>query len=142
MSDRDAVQAVRSAVAALNQGDVEGYLGGFSPSCLRWVSGVDQPRTLDDMRADIVELYAAFEPLHLDEDLLFGSERFVCARWRLVGIHTGAYFGVPATGREIAVQNCEVYEYDGNHVVTVWTYGDPLDLFGQLGAVPEHGATS
>jgi predicted ester cyclase len=141
MTDTDAVRAVRSAVTALNHGDVDGYLGAFSPSSLRWVSGIDQPRTLDDMRADIVELYGAFEPLHLGEDLLFGSARFVCARWRLAGIHTAPYFGLPATGREISVSNCEVYEYDGSQVVTVWTYGDPLDLFRQLGAVPGNGAT-
>jgi predicted ester cyclase len=141
MSDGDGVRAVRSAVAALNEGDIEGYLEGFSPSCLRWVSGMDAPRSLDDMRSDIVELYGAFEPLQLGEDLLFGSGRFVCARWRLVGVHTGAYFGLPATGYEISVQNCEVYEYDGEHVVAVWTYGDPLDLVRQLGVVPEQGPT-
>jgi predicted ester cyclase len=93
------------------------------------------------MRADIAELYGAFDPLHLGEDLLFGSARFVCARWCLAGIHTGHYFGVPATGQEISVSNCEVYEYDGSQVVAVWTYGDPLDLFRQLGAVPTNGAS-
>jgi len=80
--------------------------------------------------------------VHLGEDLLFGSDRFVCARWRLVGVHTGSYFGIAATGTEISVQNCEVYEYDGTQVVAVWTYGDPLELLRQLGAVPEQGATS
>ena len=61
MSDTDAVIAVRAAVAALNDGDIDGYLQGFSPSCLRWVSGLDVPRTLDDMRADIDELYGAID---------------------------------------------------------------------------------
>ena len=37
------VQAVRTAVAALNAGDVEGYLSCFSVGSLRWVSGVEQP---------------------------------------------------------------------------------------------------
>jgi predicted ester cyclase len=142
MSDSEAVRAVRSAVAALNDRDIDGYLQRFSPSCLRWVSGIDTPRTLDDMRSDIVELYGAFDPLQLGEDLLFGSERFVCARWRLVGVHTGTYFGLPATGHGISVQNCEVYEYDGSQVVAVWTYGDPLELLRQLGAVPEQGLTT
>jgi predicted ester cyclase len=142
VNDTDAVRAVRAAVAALNEGDVEGYLAAFSPSCLRRVSGTDVPRTLDDMRSDIAQLYGAFEPLYLHEDLLFGADRFVCARWRLVGVHTSAYFGIPASGNEISVQNCEVYEYDGSQVVAVWTYGDPLDLVGQLGVIPQLGQTS
>jgi hypothetical protein len=65
--------AVRAAVAALNVGDIDGYLAGFSPASLRWVSGLGVPRTLDAMRSDIVELHGAFEPLHLGEDLLCGS---------------------------------------------------------------------
>jgi predicted ester cyclase len=142
VSDTEAVTAVRAAVAAFNDGDIDGYLAGFSPSCLRWVSGLDVPRTLDDMRADIVELYGALQPVHLGEDLLFGADRFVCARWRLVGVHSGSYFGIAATGSEISVENCEVYEYDGAQVVAVWTYGDPLELVRQLGAVPEPGSMS
>ena len=142
MSDTDAVHAVRTSVAALNDGDIDGYLSGFSPACLRWVSGLDEPRTLDDMRSDIIELHRAIAPVHLDEDLLFGADRFVCARWRLVGVHSGSYFGIEATGNEISMQNCEVYEYDGTQVVAVWTYGNPLELLRELGAVPEPGATS
>jgi predicted ester cyclase len=57
-------------------------------------------------------------------------------------VHTGSYFGIAATGTEISVQNCEVYEYDGTQVVAVWTYGDPLELVRQLGAVPERGGST
>ena len=34
---------IRKSVAALNAGDVEGYLAGFSGDSLRWVSGLDTP---------------------------------------------------------------------------------------------------
>jgi hypothetical protein len=39
MGDSKAVDAVRSAVAALNNGDIDGYLGYLDPSCKRWVAG-------------------------------------------------------------------------------------------------------
>ncbi len=30
--------------------------------------------------------------------------------WKMVGTHTGEYFGIAATGRAISVEQCEVYE--------------------------------
>jgi predicted ester cyclase len=137
LRESEHVGAIRTAVAALNAGDVDGYLRSFAPSCLRWVPGLEQPRTVSDIRDDIYQLLAAFEPLHLDEDLLFGDQRFVCARWRLRGVQTGDYMGIAPTRGNIAVQNCEVYEFDGERIVAVWTYGDPQELFRQIGAASE-----
>jgi hypothetical protein len=50
MSDSSSAVAIRSAVAAMNAGDVDGYITHFAPTCERWVSGLDQPLSLDDVR--------------------------------------------------------------------------------------------
>lgn len=134
------VGVVRAAVGALNAGDVQGYLRAFSPSSLRWVPGVAEPFPLAAIAEDIAALRDAFTGFHLHEDLLFGDGRHVCARWRMVGTHTGGYFGIAATGREISVETCEIYEFaDDGLVETTWTYGDPMALFRQISAVPEGG---
>jgi SnoaL-like polyketide cyclase len=129
MGDSKAVDAVRLAVAALNGGDVDRYLGYFEPSCKRWVAGFEQPLTLADVGDGLRQLHAAFEGLHLDEDLLFGDERFACARWRMRGLHVHDYLGMAPAGQSIDVETCEVYETGGDFVVTSWVYGD---LLGQL----------
>ena len=74
------VDAVRSAVTALNDGNIEGYLAHFGPSSKRWIGGVATPLSLTDIEDNLHQMQAAFADLHLDEDLLFGDERFVCAR--------------------------------------------------------------
>jgi predicted ester cyclase len=129
MGESQAVDAVRAAVVALNDGDVDGYLSYFAPSCGRWAPGFAQPLTLTEIRDGFVQLRDAFEALHLHEDLLFGDQRFVCARWRLQGVHAHDYLGVAPSGRPIDVETCEVYEVDGGRVVVSWVYGD---VIGQL----------
>jgi hypothetical protein len=126
VSDSTAVDAVRLAVAALNAGDVDGYLGSFDPSCRRWVVGFAQPLTLGEVGDGLRQLCAAFEGLHLAEDLLFGDERFACARWRMRGLHVNDYLGYAPTRHPIDVETCEVYEIGGDRVVTTWVYGDVL----------------
>ena len=123
---------IRASVAALNAGDVEGYLAGFSGDALRWVSGLDAPLTLNDIRANLVLLTTAFDGLHLHEDLLFGARGHVCARWTLRGTHVGDYGGIAPTHREIAVKNCEVYAFSGATVSESWAYGDTTGVFDQL----------
>jgi predicted ester cyclase len=128
-----AADAVRSAVAALNDGDIDGYVRYFDPSCPRWAVGLAQPLTLTDIADSFRLLYAAFEGLHLDEDGLFGDERFACARWRLRGLHVGDYMGFPPKGRSIDVETCEIYEVADGIVVASWVYGDLGQIFRQIG---------
>jgi predicted ester cyclase len=132
LSDSPEVDLVRLAVAALNAGDIEGYLSGFAPDCLRWVGGLGVALTVPDIRDNLVQLFAAFDQLHLDEDLLFGSDGHVCARWTLRGVHTGEYGGVAPTSRVIAVDTCEVYTFTGDKVTECYVYGESMSLFNQL----------
>jgi hypothetical protein len=134
MNKSTAVGAVRSAVAALNNGDIDGYLRYFDPSCPRWAVGLAQPLSLTDIGDNLRLLHAAFEGLHLDEDLLFGDERFACARWRLRGRHVHDYLGFAPKGQSIDVETCEVYEVSGGLVIMTWVYGDLGQLFRQIAA--------
>jgi predicted ester cyclase len=131
-----AEELIRRSVAALNAGDVEGYLQGFCPDSLRWVSGLDTPLTLNDIRANLSLLTAAFDRLHLREDLLFGASGHVCARWTLQGVQVGDYAGIAPTHREIAVQTCEVYAVAGATVAESWVYGETMSLFNQIAERP------
>ena len=132
VSGNEEAALVRRAVAALNDGDIEGYLSGFAPDCLRWVGGLGVALTVSDIRENLTQLYAAFEELHLDEDLLFGGDGHVCARWTLRGVHTGEYGGIAPTLCEIAVDTCEVYTFTGDKVTECHVYGETMSLFNQL----------
>jgi predicted ester cyclase len=115
-----------------NDGDVDSYLSAFAPECLRWVSGLDVAFTVPDIRDNLEQLFAAFGAFHLDEDLIFGGDGHVCARWTLRGVHTGEYGGIEPTGRQIAVETCEVYTFVGDEVTECHVYGEPMSLFSQL----------
>jgi predicted ester cyclase len=136
LSDNPEVNLVRRAVAALNAGDIEGYLSGFALDCLRWVGGLGVALTVPDIRDNLGQLFAAFDNLHLEEDLLFGGDGHVCARWTLRGVHTGEYGGIAPTHREIAVDNCEVYTFTADKVTECHVYGESMSLFNQLSGEP------
>ena len=132
MNTSKTVDAVRSAVAALNEGKIDSYLEHFDPSSQRWLGGAATPLSMADIRDNLHEMQVAFAGLHLDEELLFGDERFVCTRWRLRGRHVGDYLGFAPAGQSIDFETCEVYEIDAGRVIATWVYGDLDQLVRQI----------
>ena len=60
----------------------------------------------------------------------------VAARFTMRGTHRGTFFGVPPTGRMIAVQAMNIYRLSGGQFVEEHGQPDMLGLLQQIGAVP------
>jgi len=60
----------------------------------------------------------------------------VAARFTMRGTHRGTFFGVPPTGKSIAVQAMNFYRLSGGQFVEERGQPDLLGLLQQIGAVP------
>jgi steroid delta-isomerase-like uncharacterized protein len=70
----------------------------------------------------------------LEEVIAEGDK--VAARFTMRGTHRGAFFGVPPTGKTIAVQAMNFYRLSGGQFVEERGQPDLLGLLQQIGAVP------
>jgi predicted ester cyclase len=139
MAEPHTVATVRRAVAALNAGDVAGYIAHFTDDCPRWSPGVDEPAPLSLIRESSEMLLVALDGFWLEELQLFGIAEFVCAHWKLQGKHTGEYFGFPPTQNDVSIENIELYQFESNAgglICSTWTFGDTADFMNQLGISP------
>ena len=75
------------------------------------------------------------------QEIVEQGER-AAVRLRFAGIHRGPFFGVPATGREIAWSGAAFFEAGGDRITTLWVLGDvdavkqQLGLAGGAGIIP------
>lgn len=60
-------------------------------------------------------------------------------RLRFAGRHQGLFFGVEATGREIAWAGAAFFETAGSHITALWVLGDVDAVKAQLGTQPGSG---
>jgi steroid delta-isomerase-like uncharacterized protein len=60
----------------------------------------------------------------------------VAARFTMRGSHRGTFFGVPATGKSIDVQEMNFYRWSGRQIVQERGQPDLLGLMQQIGAIP------
>jgi len=65
-----------------------------------------------------------------------GEGDLVATHWTVTGTHQAEFLGVPATGRQVAVEGMNVYRLADGRITDVWTQFDGLGLMDQLGALP------
>jgi steroid delta-isomerase-like uncharacterized protein len=69
------------------------------------------------------------------EELVVEGEK-VAARYTMRGTHEGTFFGVPASGKQIAIQTMNFYAMANGKIVGERGQPDLLGLMQQIGAVP------
>ena len=124
------------AVAALNRGDLDGYLALYAPGAV--VHGLPDHVTPDaeghrevlaDTRRSLPDFTAEVEAVVAEGDLL-------AARITYTGTHRGTMRGVAPTGRVLRWEAMTFRRYDVEaRVVERWIVGDNLGLLHQLGLV-------
>jgi len=67
---------------------------------------------------------------------MIAEEGKVAARFTMRGTHQGNFFGVPPTGKKIAVQAMNFYRWSNGQIIGERGQPDLLGLLQQIGAVP------
>jgi predicted ester cyclase len=60
----------------------------------------------------------------------------VAVRAPFSGIHQGEFFGIPATGRRVAIGSIHMCRVANGRIVEHWGNSDDLGMLRQLGAIP------
>ena len=89
----------------------------------------------------ITSFRAAMPDLKMSiEDKVFSSDRVV-HRWKVMGTHTKApLFGVPASGKKIALTGITIVRMKDGKIAERWTQLDQMGLLMQLGIIPAPGS--
>ena len=69
------------------------------------------------------------------EEMIAENDK-IAARFTMRGLHQGSFFGVPPTGKTIAVQAMNIYRFADGKIVEERGLPDLLSLMMQIGAMP------
>ena len=113
------------------------YKRHFSEDVAFAIVGTDIEATGPDAVEQTIDYFhqGAFDARTEVRTLVAASDR-AAAELDFVGEHTGEFSGIEATGREVSVPYCAVYDLEGEKIKALRLYF-PMDvLLGQLGATP------
>ena len=146
MSTEENKAAVRRAIEeGWNQGNVAVFDELSAPNWVYHDPGNPDVRTLEDYKRFATEVLSAFPDGHFTiEDLVAEGDQVVF-RGTFRGTNTGDIvtpMPIPATGKQVSMTGISIIRFAGGKAVEVWTQGDNLGLFQQLGLIPAPGQTS
>jgi steroid delta-isomerase-like uncharacterized protein len=82
--------------------------------------------------AYFAERLAALPGLVVSADPVVAAEDSVAANFTYTGMHLGAYFGVPPTGKRISFTSCDIFTIRGGLIAAHWGAADIAGLMRQL----------
>jgi steroid delta-isomerase-like uncharacterized protein len=113
----------------------------ISPDAVFHVPGRPEPmRGPAGYLAIIGMMRSGFPDIRWTLEEMIAEDDKVAARFTMRGTHQGSFFGVPPTGKTIAVQAMNFYRLSGGQFVEERGQPDLLGLLMQIGAVPPPGA--
>jgi steroid delta-isomerase-like uncharacterized protein len=75
----------------------------------------------------------AFPDVRFVLDEVVAENDVVAVRYRWEGTHSGAFLGIPATGRRVAVRGMDFYRFKNGRISEHWDNMDELSMLTQLG---------
>jgi steroid delta-isomerase-like uncharacterized protein len=129
-----AVELVRRSFETFNGGDIGACAALLTPDFVANVAGAPEPSVgRDPWKQNAVLFRTAFPDLRADIEDIFGASDRVAVRLTFRGTHRGAFFGLPATGREVVFSSVEIYRVAGDQLAEEWVSPDVTSLMRQLG---------
>ena len=113
----------------------------IAPDAIFHVPGRPEPmRGPAGYLAVIGMMRSGFPDIQWTLEEMIAEDDKVAARFTMRGTHQGLFFGVPPTGKPIALQAMNFYRLSGGQFVEERGQPDLLGLLQHIGAVPTPGA--
>jgi steroid delta-isomerase-like uncharacterized protein len=84
-------------------------------------------------------LLSAFPDVQFTIEDMVAEGDNVAVRWVMRATHQGAFAGIPATGRQVAMSGITIYRLTDGKIGEAWSTFDQLGLLHQLGMTPAPG---
>lgn len=132
--------AVRAAIASLNTGDVDGFVGILAPEyvrhCEAMPAGLQELKGPEAMRAWLLANKTSFPDYHEALETLIAEGDYVA--WRSTGTGTllGSMGPFQPTGRRMSITIIGMHRFARGKVVETWTSWDNVSALTQLGLLP------
>ena len=142
--EEENMAVVRSAHAALADGDLERFKGVIGPSyvrhCQAMPPGLQELHGTDEFFAFIEEFILGVSEYTDEISQMIAQGDRVAYVSTMTGVQTGPMGGFPASGREFKLVNIIIHRLENGKIVETWVSWDNVSFLTQLGFFPPPAA--
>lgn len=124
---------------AQSRGDISAVDQFLTPDFVDHSALLGLPPTREGVKQLFTMLRTALPDLHatIHDQVAEGNK--VVTRKTLSGTHQGELMGIPATGKQVAIEVIDILQIAGGKITHHWTVVDQLAMMQQLGVIPAMG---
>lgn len=93
----------------------------------------------NQVKAFVKRYHSAFPDIEYEVETTFGAGDQYAVRWNSSGTQTEKLFGIEGSGEDFSGQGLNMFEFDGEKIVEIWSYWDTLGMVRELGLVSPVG---
>jgi steroid delta-isomerase-like uncharacterized protein len=91
---------------------------------------------IDSARAYYANYLTGFSDITFSIKEVFGMGNKLVKHWNFKGTHTGAFFGIPATGKKVDIDGVTLVRMESGKIAEERDFLDNLEFMQQLGLIP------
>lgn len=96
-------------------------------------------RGIEALKAFYRDMFRAFPDARFTMNEVVSADDAVAVHWTFYGTHEGEFFGVPASGKQVQVNGCEIDLFENGRITRFRGVVDQLTLLQQIGAIEPPG---
>jgi steroid delta-isomerase-like uncharacterized protein len=108
----------------------------FAPNYVNHLIPPGAPQGPEGERNFIGMFHAGFPDYRMALEEMVAEDDRVATAWTFHGTHTGAFVGIPPTGRAVTMTGMNIFRLAGGQIVDNRSNYDQMGLLQQLGVVP------
>ncbi len=126
-------------IEAWNRQDLDGVAGCYEEDGVLRDIALDLPfQGLEEMRDAATAYFSAFPDVEMIVRRVTCEGNVLVAEWHATATHGGDFMGLPATGRHVEVDGCNIFTFGEDGLFkTAINYWDVAGVLHQLGASRE-----
>ena len=91
---------------------------------------------IDSAKAFYANYLTGFSNIQFIQNDVFGQDDKLVKHWTFKGTHTGAFFGIPATGKTVSLEGTTLIRMENGKIAEEQDFFDNLEFSQQLGLIP------
>ena len=92
---------------------------------------------IDSARAYYASYLTGFSDIEFIIKDAIGMDEKLSVYWNFKGIHTGLFFGIPATGQKVDIEGVTLVRMENGKIAEERDFLDNLEFMQQLGLIPK-----
>lgn len=134
MATDEPKEVIRRLTEAWNDRDREAWAETYAEEVV--VHGdEDERRGREELIDAEWGIFESFPDATATTEHLVAEDELVVVRWTVEGTHEGELRGIEPTGQQVEYEEWAMYRVEDGAISEMWSIGDALSVFEQLGAV-------